>query len=448
MLPKSFVIDPEFNDIADPEATPSRCLIIPIKHRLHPTYRIQVKDFRSCGVRSTQVREDLGEDTTDDQSAPIGKPLSKLQDSNKQKTSIESLLGLTRRHNATSGLRKYRNKKYLKRAIKSPSSSSSLRRILQVNIRFPVVRSLRTDEDTYATLICELDESGSYPQADADDRNSLSRRYSAIDLEDDNENEDEDWDTSDKGYTVRVKPPDDFFRGSTSTIISLTTSTTTKPANGNNGTVTIEMIDSSDLDPFVEESRRQSSLSKPRFNGEQHPTEANQVVKATIDDSVAETTSISPDPLSSNVILSISPFARGNLSDPLKILTRLDSIPQGKGMDYEDVKNMQIKALSGSADERMRIRARPVPVKPLVSPSNDSDVELGTRSHHLSKGTNTVTLTTQQPLAFNSLKSAQTHYLANFIISSIASLLILTFMFALLVMDTCVDVRHPSSSDI
>lgn len=449
------MIEPEFNDIVDSKLSPSLCLIIPIKHRLHPTYRIYVKDLRACGVRFKQVRTNLDEDTPRLQGTALGDLITRRIDPKKPKNGLDSLLGSNRMRNETGGMRKYRNKKYFKRAIKPASASSSLRGVLQVNIRFPVVKSLRTDEDTYATLICELDDWVNNPPAYTDDGDSLSRRYSVLDIEDGDENEeDEDWDTSDKGYTIRVKPPDGFFNPSTDSPATTTVSSLETPAKtnlttqDNNMTVIQETSDLSDVEPAVEESRRRSTFSNHRLKVEQNSTEANQMIKATIDDTVAETTSISPDPVSSGRILSISPFARGSKSDPLRIHTRLDSISQGTGMDYESLRNLQIKAQSEPSHAPVKIRVRPVADRPPMSPSNDSDVELGNRSHHLLRETTTVTMTTQQPAVFNSLKSAETHYLANFIISSITSLLILTFMFALLVMDTCVDVRHSDSNDI
>lgn len=448
VLPTSFVIEPEFNDIVDPKAPPSLCLITPIKHRLHPTYKIEVRDFKTCGVRSAQVRASLDEDSSDHPGAPIETLLNRLHDKKKHSNGTESLLGSRK---IRAGLRKYRNKKHLKRAITSPNkSSASLVRVLQVNIRFPVVKSLRTDEDTYATLICELDDAD-----DDDDRgggNSLSRRYSALSIGETND-DDEDWDTSDKGYTIRVKPPDDFFKSTVSPVTNATgssqTPTTTELASNQTAavkaSVVIEPISPVDAEPAVEESKQRSIFSKHRPGGDQTSTEASQAVKATIDDTVAETTSIKPYSTSLERVISIGPFARGNQSDPLRILTRLEPNSQGKGMDYEQVRETQINAQSGPIDNVVKVNAGPMADQ---RPSNASAVGLGNGSHNVSKETNVVSVTTGQPPAFNSLKSAETHYLANFIISSISSLLILTFMFALLVMDTCVDVRHPSGSDI
>jgi hypothetical protein len=93
VLPKSFVIAPEFNDLAINLATNSvgACTINQVNYRLYPTFKITVKDFEQCGVKATKRKDELGHP-------------------------IETLLLL--------------------------------------HLRFPVIKSLRTNEDTYATVVC------------------------------------------------------------------------------------------------------------------------------------------------------------------------------------------------------------------------------------------------------------------------------------------------------
>lgn len=169
VLPKMFVIQPEFNDLTHDDSLDlikSHCTINQIKYRLYPTYKILARDYRLCGITSSTVRdhkqqqqqrrrrrrrlashhlklESNGHDVDDnDYASPPSSPSS----SNNNSFLIER--------------RGRQNMSHADRHVQSDSQSGSDlgRQIFMLNIRFPVIKSLRTEEDTYATLICSPEQ--------------------------------------------------------------------------------------------------------------------------------------------------------------------------------------------------------------------------------------------------------------------------------------------------
>lgn len=353
------------------------------------------------------------------------KSVIKSKDSGQSKSMIDSIFESLRSSN--NGSRKYRNKKHLKREIEPQKT----RRLLNVNIRFPVVKFLRTDEDTYATLICELEDT----RPDSINSNSVaqghyvsSERSDDGDDNGDDDDDDEDWDTSDKRYTIRVRPPPDFLSRMTTPLTpSTTTTTTTTMAT----TTTMHELasNSTGADQVIEDSVGISSFSRRRLadvdaKEAANSTEDYQNVRTSVDDSIiAETTTIaSIYQTNSSQKFTFGPFLGGN------------------GSDLVVMKKPEVTDLQEAASSPVEIKSSYLSRK-----SSTGNIE---RSSNRSQ--NPVELEATDTLArMNSLERTGTNYLTNFIVSTISSLLILTLMFAILVIDTCADVRiHPSGDDI
>lgn len=125
MLPRSFVIKPEFNDLfGDKEKANEVCTIKQIKYRLYPTYQITVQDNRICGVSSSSWLAN-------------GSSLIRVSSYAHPSSLID---GSIQAHNDT--------------ILKQGSNLEPRTKSLFLHIRFPVIESIRTNEDTYATLIC------------------------------------------------------------------------------------------------------------------------------------------------------------------------------------------------------------------------------------------------------------------------------------------------------
>lgn len=148
MAPKSFVIEPEFNDLPsgldDNSSVRGACSVKQVNHRLYPTYRISVKDNSLCGV------------------SPSSSSSTSLND-NAARNNHVHLQGLSGeqtdgpQHSGLDELDKLDDTIYASKAS-----------LLVLHIRFPVVKSLRTDEDIYVSLVCA-------PEIEA----VVSRRFAA-----------------------------------------------------------------------------------------------------------------------------------------------------------------------------------------------------------------------------------------------------------------------------
>ena len=157
VLPKSFVIEPEFNDLMErplvaQESSGSQgaCSVKQVKYRLYPTYKVEALDYRLCGVtqrvrklkqvpeldRGIQINTD--DDDDDDDDDEHGEIADENSESKRGRTLMRAASWRHKSH--------YRANQTAARLIDET--------VFVLNIRFPIIKSLRTDEDTYATLIC------------------------------------------------------------------------------------------------------------------------------------------------------------------------------------------------------------------------------------------------------------------------------------------------------
>lgn len=330
------------------------------------------------------------------------------RDAKQSKSKIDALFESLKSNSHSS--RRYRNGKHVKRSIES----APLRRILGVNIRFPVVKFLRTDEDTYATLICEMPVPN---LSNIDIDNSLVHKHSDSAEESDSV-EDEDWDNSDKRYTIRVKPPPEFLSRLSNPTGSPYTTTTTAAAVD-------ELSDNSTSVEQVEDANeRIASFSKRRLDYAESTMDPEefQGVRTSLNDSISveTTTATHTERKNSSQVYNLRSSAEGNL-------TSLAATRSAKLGEY-----LQVLASS-----------------PTEARSNLMNESSSTSTHEPPQRSQTPT----SIKAINSLarerpsKRAETNYLNNFIVSTVSSLLILTFVFAVLVMDTCAD-EHTFPTDI
>lgn len=111
------MIEPEFNDALNNGSSSKLCTIIPVKYRLYPTYRIFASSYQACGISSSFEEEEWTDENDDLDRSKLGR----------KGTDFDPKVGR-----------------------KSP--------LFLLNIRFPVIRSLRTHDDTYATLVCSPDD--------------------------------------------------------------------------------------------------------------------------------------------------------------------------------------------------------------------------------------------------------------------------------------------------
>lgn len=135
VLPKSFVVAPEFNDLSTSRLARGFCTIKQVNYRLFPTYRIQANNYELCGVTSW-----FGESSS----------LSPLTTGTSQ--AGFGLKGRRHRHN-------YMQNNELQSEVADATRyerprQSTNNALFMLLLRFPVIKSLRTNEDTYATLIC------------------------------------------------------------------------------------------------------------------------------------------------------------------------------------------------------------------------------------------------------------------------------------------------------
>lgn len=150
MLPKSFVIEPEFNDLPSDTsddgpnegAIASACTIKQVSYRLYPTYRISVRDNNLCGVTSSSSSIAVNDNVV---RSNLVLPSSRGEHAMRiQRSELDELDKL------------------------DDTIYASKASLLVVHIRFPVVKSLRTKEDSYASLVCAPEyDTGSHWQVAA-----------------------------------------------------------------------------------------------------------------------------------------------------------------------------------------------------------------------------------------------------------------------------------------
>lgn len=143
VMPKSFVIDPEFNDLSNENGKArAYCTITQVKYRLYPTYRLLAQDHRLCGVT-------LAQRVTPKSLTGVDDDMSENDDNSDDETVNNS--GTHWSLPPTGLVAKSLAKQFNGGQRYLPENS-----VLILNIRFPVIKSLRTNEDTYATLVCSL----------------------------------------------------------------------------------------------------------------------------------------------------------------------------------------------------------------------------------------------------------------------------------------------------
>jgi len=130
VLPKHFVIEPEFNDLparvnGDKRRVAEQCRLTAVKSRLYPTFELLATNFGLCGVTSKLV---------DQREGPSESSQEFLENSHRGGKSLDYDLDYE---------------------TEAEAREEGGRRLVHLlNIRFPVVKWLRTNEDTYATLVC------------------------------------------------------------------------------------------------------------------------------------------------------------------------------------------------------------------------------------------------------------------------------------------------------
>ena len=206
MLPKSFVIEPEFNDLAKAKQVHELCKLIPIPSRLYPTFRLTVLDFQACGVTrgrrqasgaaasrsrvansnndnreeeegeggdgdddEKEEREggyELGRHRHDEHDAAVGlghqqfgAQSERAAGRGRRKTTAAKRQRRSHLLDALAGADRWNDDEF---GTNSPElmSEPDGDEYLLLNIRFPVIKALRTNEDTYATLVCAVPAAG------------------------------------------------------------------------------------------------------------------------------------------------------------------------------------------------------------------------------------------------------------------------------------------------
>lgn len=194
VVPKSFVVPPEFNDLAEderPELVGSRCTISQVKYRLYPTYRLLVRDYRLCGVTSNHG----GGGDDDGQSNDHRRRALKLESKHESYSSSFDRAngGEIREHARDENI--WPPKTVNGRHVSSTNEEKTARveRVFMLNIRFPVIKSLRTEEDTYATLICSPEQ-----QAQQTSPGRVTLRLAGSENDDDKDENDDDDDNEEE----------------------------------------------------------------------------------------------------------------------------------------------------------------------------------------------------------------------------------------------------------
>lgn len=228
------MIEPEFNDLSTSGLTTGSCIIKQVKYRLYPTFRIQANNYKLCGVSLVW---------SDESSAAAATPATT------SKAGFE-LKGHRQRHNYV------QNNELLQSELVDGTKyerqgQRMANRLLLLNIRFPVVKSLRTNEDTYATLICPPEIKHEEYQSN-DDESSSGLYSSSVERAPKvgvTRNDDGDYDDGDD-YMYSQKRKSESGNNSPSLIII------DAPNIGRSSLKTGNNLDNAETEPIVEESNR------------------------------------------------------------------------------------------------------------------------------------------------------------------------------------------------
>lgn len=129
------MIEPEFNDLSTSGLARGFCTIKQVNYRLYPTYRIQANNYKFCGVTSW----------FDESSSSLSAKgaISQAGFEHKRRRHRRNYAQNNELQSEVVDVTKYEKQEQL-----------TDNKLFLLHIRFPVIKSLRTNEDTYATLIC------------------------------------------------------------------------------------------------------------------------------------------------------------------------------------------------------------------------------------------------------------------------------------------------------